>query len=236
MCTNLTNFLTYGFKIHENPKDSWQFVYFPRIQCRSPFYLTNFVDRRFQYSRIHKTPKVPTNQWRSRKNSKFKSSKIPENLNFVHILSFDKSMQITIQFDDFFDEKDPKFSNSLTPEKVCLHSCKSIWRAFLQQKSHEIFYLNFVNFSKFKVGLPYKEEIPNTLENCPTRVHFTMTFRNPNSKSLNGKSNSSWNLDIFAEFKQNSIFCNNWRKQRVFACWFLNNWITELLRKSVTFS
>ena len=49
----------------------------------------------------------------------------------------------------------------------------------------------------------------------------------------------SWYFDIFAEFKQNSVFCvfwNNWQKQRVFACWFFNNWITELLSKSVTFS
>ena len=53
-----------------------------------------------------------------------------------------------------------------------------------------------------------------------------MTFRNPDSKSLNGKLNNSWNLDIFAEFKQNSIFWNKWRKQPFLHVDF---WITELL-------
>ena len=52
------------------------------------------------------------------------------------------------------------------------------------QQFDEISFLKFVNFNKFKVGLPLKEEIlnaPNALENSPTSVHFTMTFRNPDS-------------------------------------------------------
>ena len=51
-----------------------------------------------------------------------------------------------------------------------------------------ISFLNFVNFRKSKVGLPSKEEIPNALENSPPLGHFTMTFRNPDSKALNWKS------------------------------------------------
>ena len=147
---------------------------------------------RIKYSQIKKTPE---NSW-----------------NLVHILSFDKSMQITIQFDDFFDDplKDPKFSNSLRPKVSTLlrpeKFVKSIWRAFLQQKSHEIFYLNFVNFSKFKVGLPYKEEIPNTLD---TRtLHSVLReikmFKKSYIKGINVKirleSNLSWNIALYYEF------------------------------------
>ena len=97
-----------------------------------------------------------------------------------------------------------------------------------------ISFLNFVNFRKSKVGLPSKEEIPNALENSPPLGHFTMTFRNPDSKALNWKSTQWQTILEILIFLPNSnkirSFWNNWRNQRVFCVLIfeqLNYWVVE---------
>ena len=129
-------------------------------------------------------------------------------------------------------QKIGEFSFSFQQINVVL---RSIWRNFLQQNKLSSS-RKFVYILQIKIWLTVKRR--KALEYSPPCGHFTMTFRNPDSKltetgnSHHTTTNNSWNLDIFAEFY--SVFWNS-NEINVFLLVdfsFLIDWITELLSKS----